>query len=190
MPDLSEVQVSDLCRRLVHGTDQLPLTIESFPSKNIRPMVRGALSAYCPLASISIPFPTLSNRLSLFGPTMAVSSLRIGVEIEILLCAYHAQNQCKGSLEGFAVGLAQHYNTKVSERPGQTEMRVAFDTWHASENPTNFRYWSIVEESSIDPDEDHCKHLSCSSMRPCKAIYHLPRLMFSDIFRPSQLQHS
>lgn len=100
---------------------------------------------------------------------MAVSSLRIGIETEVLLCAKDMQDQCKGSLEEFAKSLVRHYNTRVrEERPGQTEMRMAFDTWHASEDPTNFRYWSVIDEISIDPDEDHCKQLSCSSMRPCE----------------------
>lgn len=105
---------------------------------------------------------------------MAVLSLRIGIETEVLLCAIDMQDQCKGSLEEFAKGLVGHYNTKVRERPGQPEMRMAFDTWHASEDPTNSRYWSVVEEISIDPDEDHCKRLSCSSMRPCEQSWLLP----------------
>lgn len=99
---------------------------------------------------------------------MAISSLRIGIETEVLLCANDMQDQCKGSPEEFADGLVRYYNTKVKGRPGQIEMRMAFHTWHASEDSTNFRYWSVVEESSIDPDEDHCKHLSCSSRRPCE----------------------
>lgn len=86
---------------------------------------------------------------------MAVLSLLIGLETEVLLCAIDMQDQCKGSLEEFAKGLVGHYNTKVRERPGQPEMRMAFDTWHASEDPTNSRYWSVAEEISIDPDEDH-----------------------------------
>lgn len=99
---------------------------------------------------------------------MAFASLRIGIETEVLLCVNDTQDQCKGTLKEFAEGLVRHYNTKVRDRPGQAEMRMAFDMWHASEDPTNFRYWSVVEEISIDPDEDHCKHLSCSSMRPCE----------------------
>ena len=97
---------------------------------------------------------------------MAVSSLRIGIETEVLLHANNMQDQCKGTLQEFAEGLVQHYNTKVGERPGQCEMRMSFDTSHASDDPINFRYWSVVDETSIDPDEDHCKYLSCSSMRP------------------------
>ena len=99
---------------------------------------------------------------------MAVSSLRMGIEIEVLLCAKKMQDQCKASPEEFAKSLARHYNANVRRRPGQIEMRLAFDTWHSSEDPTNFRYWSVLEESSIDSDEGHCKSLSCSSMRPCK----------------------
>lgn len=110
---------------------------------------------------------------------MAVSSLRIGIETEVLLCAYYMQDQCKGTLKEFAEGLVRHYNTKIRDRPGQTEMRMAFDLWHASEDPENFRYWSVVEEISIDPDEDHCKHLSCSSMRPCETFWNMSKLWLS-----------
>lgn len=99
---------------------------------------------------------------------MAVFSMRIGIETEVLLCAHDMQDQCKGSTAEFAEGLVRHYNTKVRENPGQTEMRMTFNTWHASEDPINFWYWSVVDEISIDPDEHHCKHLSCSSMRPCE----------------------
>lgn len=105
---------------------------------------------------------------------MADFSLRIGIEIEVLLRAKNMQDQCKGTLEEFAEGLVRHYNAKVRGRPGQCEMRMSFDTSHASDDPINFRYWSVVNETSIDPDEDHCKHLSCSSMRP-----YLNRQLFS-----------
>lgn len=104
---------------------------------------------------------------------MTVSSLRIGIETEVLLCAKDKQDQCKGSYKEFAKGLVRHYNTKLRDGPGQIEMRTAFDTWHASEDPINFRFWSVVEEMSIDPDEDHCKHLSCLSMRPCEDYWPL-----------------
>ncbi|KAL9067293.1 MAG: hypothetical protein Q9161_006992 [Pseudevernia consocians] len=86
---------------------------------------------------------------------MVISSLCIGIETEVLLCANDMQNQCKGTLTEFAEGLVQHYNAKARDRPGHSEMRMSFDTWHASEDPINFRYWSVVDESSIDPDEDH-----------------------------------
>ncbi|CAD6594260.1 MAG: glycine cleavage system H-protein subunit [Alectoria sarmentosa] len=86
---------------------------------------------------------------------MAVSSLRIGIETEFLLRAHEKQDQCKSTLKEFADALVRHYNAKVRDRPGRTEMRMAFDTWHASEDPANFGYWSVVEEVSIDPDEDH-----------------------------------
>ena len=101
---------------------------------------------------------------------MAILSLRIGIETEVLLSANDIQDQVKPSLEDFASGLVQHYNARVSERSGQTEMRTAFDTWHASEDPINFQYWSVLEEPSIDPDEDHCKRLSCSFIRPSAEV--------------------
>ena len=89
---------------------------------------------------------------------MAVSSLRIGIETEVLLCALDMQDQCKASIEEFAEGLVQHYNTKVGENPGQINMRMESDEWHASDNPVNLTLWSVVVEASIDPDSDDCKH--------------------------------
>ena len=105
---------------------------------------------------------------------MAVSSLRIGIETEVLLFAHDMQDQCKGSTADFAEGLVRHYNIKVRRNPGQTEMRMAFDTWHASEDPINQHYWSVVDEMSIDPDEDHCKHLGSSSVRRCEDSWLFP----------------
>ncbi|KAM0805111.1 putative amidoligase enzyme-domain-containing protein [Usnea florida] len=86
---------------------------------------------------------------------MAVSSLRIGIETEVLLCAHNLQDQCKGTLEDFAEALIQYYNTMVRQNIGQIEMRSAFGTCHASDDPINFRYWSVMNDMSIDPDEGH-----------------------------------
>ena len=98
---------------------------------------------------------------------MAVSYLRIGIEIEVLLCANILQDQCKGNLKDFAQGLIHFYNTQIRQSTGQTELRSAFGKCHASEDPINFQYWSVMNDMSIDPDEGHCKHLSRSSKRPC-----------------------
>ena len=100
---------------------------------------------------------------------MAVSSLRIGIETEMLLCAHLLEDQCKGNLEDFAMGLAGYYNTQIRQNTGQFEMRSAFGMCHASEDPINFRYWSVMNDMSIDPDEGDCKHLSCSSKRSCES---------------------
>ena len=81
------------------------------------------------------------------------------------------QDQCKGNLEDFAEGLVHYYNSKTRHNPGQIEMRSAFGTCHASEDPINFRYWSVMKDMSIDPDEGHCKHLSSSSKRPCEGLW-------------------
>ena len=97
---------------------------------------------------------------------MAVSSLRIGIETEVLLCALDMQDQCKGSIEEFAEGLVQYYNTKVGEKPGQVKIRMDSEVWHASGNPENLTLWSVVVEASIDPDSDDCKH----SVRPRETI--------------------
>lgn len=103
---------------------------------------------------------------------MAVSSLRIGIETEFLLCAHEKQDQCKSTLTEFAEALVRHYNAKVRDIPGRAEMRMAFDIWHASEDPTNFGYWTVVEEMSIDPDEDHCKEPCCvSEKRQCETSW-------------------
>ena len=99
---------------------------------------------------------------------MAVSYLRIGIEIEVLLCAHLMQDQCKGNIEDFAESLIKSCNTKIRQNTGQIEMRSAFGMCHASEDPINFRYWSVMNDMSIDPDEGHCKHLSRSSKRPCE----------------------
>ena len=109
----------------------------------------------------------LSNFASL-SIAMAVSCLRIGIETEVLLCAHSLQDQCKGTLEDFAEALIQYYNNMVRQNMGQIEMRSAFGTCHASDDPINFRYWSVMNDMSIDPDEGHCKHLSSSSKRPCE----------------------
>lgn len=112
------------------------------------------------------------GHLPYLGPAMAVSSLRIGIETEFLLRAHEKQDQCKSTLKEFADALVRHYNAKVRDRPGRTEMRMAFDTWHASEDPASFGYWSVVEEVSIDPDEDHCEQ-PCyfSKNRPCETSW-------------------
>ena len=68
------------------------------------------------------------------------------------------QDQCKGSIEEFAAGLVQYYNTKAGENPDQIKMRMESDEWHASDNPENLTLWSVVVEASIDPDSDDCKH--------------------------------
>lgn len=98
---------------------------------------------------------------------MAVFSLRIGIETEVLLCALDMQDQCKGSIEEFANSLVQYYNTKAGENPGQIKMRMESDVWHASDNPENLALWSVVVEASIDPDSDDCKH----SLRPREDIF-------------------
>lgn len=84
---------------------------------------------------------------------MAVSNLRIGIEIEVLLEAREMQNQCAGDIETFSKNLVEYYNANIS--PGQTKMRTALDVYHASEDPMNHGYWSLAEEESIDPDDDH-----------------------------------
>ena len=112
----------------------------------------------------------LNNIVYLFT-AMAVSSLRIGIETEVLLCAHIMQDQCKGNLEDFAESLVHYYNKKIRQNTGQIEIRSAFDTCHASDDPINFRYWSVMHDMSIDPDEGHCKHLSCSSKRPCEGLW-------------------
>lgn len=89
---------------------------------------------------------------------MTVSSLRIGIETEVLLRAHDIQDQCKGTIEEFAEGLVRYYNTKIEEIHGQTALRFESDHWHASDNEENFRCWSVVVEASIDPDTDDCKH--------------------------------
>ena len=99
---------------------------------------------------------------------MVISALRIGIEIEVLLCAKRMQDQSKHFPEDFAESLAQYYNSKVGDSAGRTKIRSALDTWHAGEDPTNFRYWSISEDGSISPNEDEYKHLKCSSIRPCE----------------------
>lgn len=105
---------------------------------------------------------------------MAISALRIGIEIEVLLCAKRMQDQCKPSSEEFAESLVQYYNIKSRDRAGRAEMRLALDMWHAGDDPTNFRYWCILEEASINPSEDRYKHLKTPSMRPCEGS-RLPR---------------
>lgn len=116
---------------------------------------------------------------------MTVSSLRIGIETEVLLCALEIEDQCKGSIEEFAKSLVQYYNTKVGERPDQIKMRMECDEWHASDNPENLQCWSVVVEASIDPDSDDCKHsvdphndhfkhLSCSSIDDVRIPRSLP----------------
>ena len=111
---------------------------------------------------------TVLNHFAYLSAAMVVSSLRIGIETEVLLCAHILRDQCKGNLEDFAEGLVQYYNTKIRQKTDQIEMRTAFDTCHASDDPINFRYWSVMNDMSIDPDEGHCKHLSRSSKRPCE----------------------
>ena len=110
---------------------------------------------------------------------MAVSSLRIGIETEVLLCAHLMQDQCKGTLEDFAEGLVKYYNTKIRQNTGQIEMRLAFGMFHASDDPINFRYWSVMNDMSIDPDEGHCKHLSRISKRPCESLWLVTTLILT-----------
>lgn len=89
---------------------------------------------------------------------MTVSSLRIGIETEFLLRALDMENQCKGTIEEFAEGLVQYYNTKIAKTAGQIPLRFESDHWHASDNSENLGCWSVVVEASIDPDSDDCKH--------------------------------
>lgn len=85
---------------------------------------------------------------------MAISALRIGIEIEVLLCAKRMQDQYK-SFEEFAQGLVQYYNSEAEGRPGQPEIGRALDP--------NFRYWFITEDGSICLSEDYYE-----DVRPCE----------------------
>ena len=86
---------------------------------------------------------------------MAISALRIGIEIEVLLCAKRMQDQYKSCFEEFAQGLVQYYNSKARGSPGRPKIGRAFDP--------NFRYWFITEDGSICLSEDHYK-----DVRPCE----------------------
>lgn len=86
---------------------------------------------------------------------MAIQALRIGIEIEVVLCAKRMQDRHKTYLVEFAEGLIQYYNSKAKGRPGEPKMNEFFDQ--------NFRYWSIMEDGSIGLNKDHYK-----GVRPCE----------------------
>lgn len=91
---------------------------------------------------------------------MAISALRIGIEIEVLLCAKRKQDQCKSSFDEFAEGLSQYYNSKARGKPGRPKICGKFDP--------DFQYWSTIRDSSISMNEDLYEDVECQSIRPCK----------------------
>ena len=98
---------------------------------------------------------------------MSVKALRIGIEIEVLLCAKRMKDQCNYSSNDFAESLVDYYNSKVCDTASQTEMRYVPDLSHASDDPTNSTYWSIMEDYSISQTESRYKLSKSSSLRPC-----------------------
>ena len=117
---------------------------------------------------------------------MFIKALRIGIEIEVLLCAKSIQDQRKSSTQDFAHSLVDHYNSKVCETTDQPMMLYALDLSHASDDPTNFAYWSLTEDSSIDLTEDRYRHLNASSLPPCEELL-APSLYRANIYIYTQV---
>ena len=101
---------------------------------------------------------------------MSIDALRIGIEIEVLLCAKTIKDQRKISAPDFAQGLVDYYNSKVRNTAGLAEMRYVLNVSHASDDPTKSAYWLMMEDTTIDPTETRHKHLISSPLRPCKEV--------------------
>ena len=101
---------------------------------------------------------------------MSIKALRIGIEIEVLLCAKNIKDQCKSSSEDFAQSLVDYYNSKVCGTAGLAEMRYVLDLFRAGDDPKYFTYWSLKEDGSIGLTEGHYKLLRPPSLRPCEEI--------------------
>ena len=130
----------------------------------------GPWSHQISIVSLSLYIAPHPSRFLRVNSTMPIKALRIGIEIEVLLCAKTMKDQCKSSSEDFAQSLVDYYNSKVCGTAGLAEMRYALDLSHASDDPTNFMYWSLTEDGSIGLTEGRYKLLRSPSLRPCEEI--------------------
>ena len=130
----------------------------------------GPWSHQISIASLSPYIAPHPSRFLLVNSTMAIEALRIGIEIEVLLCAKRIKDQRKSSSQDFAQNLVDYYNSKVCGTAGQAKIRYVLDLCHANDDPTNFTYWSLIEDGSIDLTEGRYKLLRSSSLRPCEEI--------------------
>ena len=113
------------------------------------------------------------SRFLRVNSTMSIKALRIGIEIEVLLCAKRMEDQCKSSSQDVAQSLVDYYNSEVcgtSGTAGLAELRYVLDLLHASDDPTKFTYWFLMEDGTIDLTEDRYKLLRPSSLQPCEEI--------------------
>ena len=102
---------------------------------------------------------------------MSIKALRIGIEIEVLLCAKTKKDQWKSSDDEFAQSLVDYYNSQVCDTTGLAKMRYLSDLGHASDDPTSFADWSIIVDGSIGLTESRYEFLKSSSWQPCEEIH-------------------